>query len=213
MRRYWTACFLILVGFLVLFLLFEALEIPLLSDPSPWLARGGAGAAAVGVGLLVVDVVLPVPSSVVMVAHGALFGVALGTLLSVVGSLGAALVAFGIGRRGGSLLARLVPADERRYADDLIERWGTLAIVVTRPVPLLAETVAVLAGASPLGWGRLTFATVAGSLPPALLYAWAGATSTSFESNALAFGLVIAIAAATGLAGRWQASRGVRGVA
>ncbi len=37
----------------------------------------GVVAALVGVGLLVADVVLPVPSSVVMLAHGALFGVVL----------------------------------------------------------------------------------------------------------------------------------------
>src|SRR5215211_6626130 len=50
--------------------------------------------------LLVVDVVLPVPSNLVMIAHGALFGVAIGTFLSLVGSIGAALVGFAIGQRG-----------------------------------------------------------------------------------------------------------------
>ena len=38
--------------------------------------------ALLGTGLLVADVVLPRPSSVVMVAHGALFSVVGGTLLS-----------------------------------------------------------------------------------------------------------------------------------
>lgn len=52
----------------------------------------GAVAAAVGVGLLVADVVLPVPSSVVMVAHGALFGVGLGAALSMLGRIGNAVV-------------------------------------------------------------------------------------------------------------------------
>jgi hypothetical protein len=51
-------------------------------------------------------------------------------------------------------LERLVTAEERARANRLLERWGTLAIVVTRPIPLLAETVAIMAGASPLGWGR-----------------------------------------------------------
>ena len=88
-------------------------------------------------------VALPVPFSLVMVAHGALFGVAVGTtLLSVVGSTVAALVGFALGRRGGPLLTRLVPPEERVRADRLLTRWGTLAIIVTRPVPLLAETTA-----------------------------------------------------------------------
>jgi uncharacterized membrane protein YdjX (TVP38/TMEM64 family) len=201
-RRYWAISGLILTCLLLLFLLVEALNLPLLTDPAPWLAGGGVAAALVGVSLLVVDVVLPVPSNLVMIAHGALFGVAVGTLLSLVGSVGAALVGFAIGRRGGPLLARLVPPPERAYADRLLGRWGALAIVVTRPVPLIAELVTILAGASPLGWGRATLAALAGSFPAALLYALAGATATSFEQSALVFGLVLLIAAAFGLIAR-----------
>jgi len=201
-RRYWAISGLILLLLLALFLLVEALGIPLLVDPSPWLAQGGVPAALLGVGLLVVDVVLPVPSNLVMLAHGALFGVMVGTLLSLVGSLGAALIGFGIGRRGGPLLARLVPPAERAYADRLLSRWGALAIVVTRPVPLVAELVTILAGASPLGWGRAALAALAGSLPAALLYALAGATATGFEQGALVFALVLLVAAAFGVIGR-----------
>src|SRR5215204_2586250 len=125
---------------LTLFLLVEALNITLLKEPSFWLEQAGVLAGFAGVCLLVVDVALPVPSSLVMVANGALFGVAIGTLLSLVGSTGAALVGFAIGRRGAPLLARLVSAKERGQADRLLTRWGMLAIIVTRPVPLLAET-------------------------------------------------------------------------
>src|SRR6185436_4502816 len=104
--------------------------------PTPWLSHGGVFAAIFGVGLLIADVLLPVPSSLVMVAHGALCGVALGTFLSLLGSVGAALFGFAIGRRGGKLLERVVTQEERARADKLLARWGALAIVVTRPVPL-----------------------------------------------------------------------------
>lgn len=190
--------------FLIFFLLVEALGAPLLTDPSPWLERGGLAAALVGVGLLVADVVLPVPSSLVIVAHGALFGVAVGTLLSLLGSVGAALLGFAVGRRGGPLLSRLVSTEERERADRLLTRWGALAIVVTRPVPLLAETTAILAGASPLGWGRLTLAALAGSVPGALLYSLTGALAASFHSSALVFGTVLLVAALFWLIGRWM---------
>ena len=202
MRRYWLFGGLLFALFGLLFVLFEALGLPLLEDPSPWLARGGVGAALLGVGLLVVDVLLPIPSNLVMIAHGALFGVAVGTLLSVLGSMGAFLAGFWIGRRGGPLVARFVPPQERARADRLLRRWGLLAILASRPVPLLAETVAVLAGASPLGWRRASLASLLGLLPACLLYAWAGATAASFEAGALVFGLVMVLAAAIGLIGR-----------
>lgn len=194
MKRYWLLTALMMVLFLVLFGIAEWLHIPILTDPGPLLAEGGWIAAAVGVGLLVVDVALPVPSSLVMIAHGALFGVVGGTLLSLVGALGAALFGFWIGRRGGPLLARLVPEDERRRADALLQEWGDLAIVVTRPVPILAETMAILAGASPMKPGRMALATVAGSLPPAFLYALTGATARSLDNTVLVFSLVLLVA-------------------
>ena len=49
----------------------------------------------------------------VLVAHGALFGVKVGTLLSLVGSTGATLVGFGIGRRSKPLIVRLTKSGER----------------------------------------------------------------------------------------------------
>ena len=179
--------------FLALFGLVEALGVPLLTDPWATLRGVGTFAAPLGVGLLVADVLLPVPSSLVMTAHGALFGVAVGSLLSLAGALGAGLFGFSLGRRGGPLLERLVPADERARAGALLDRWGDLAVVATRPVPVLAETVAILAGASPMTWTRMTFATVAGALPMCLLYAVAGATARSFDSTIWIFGLVLAL--------------------
>jgi uncharacterized membrane protein YdjX (TVP38/TMEM64 family) len=129
-----------------------------------------------------------------MVAYSALFGAIGGTLLSVGGSMGAALVGFSIGRRGGPLLARLVSPKERARADYILSRWGTLAIVVTRPVPLLAETVAIMAGTSPLGWRQASLAALLGSIPPALLYALSGATAAALSSGVLVFGLVLLVA-------------------
>ena len=173
-----------------------------MTDPSPWLDRGGPVAALVGVGLLLVDVVLPVPSSLVMVAHGALFGVATGTVLSVIGSTGSAMAGFALGRRGGQLLIRHVPEADRSRADRLLRKWGVLAIIVTRPVPLLAETTAFMAGTSSLGWTKVLIGAVAGSLPAALLYAITGALAANVETGFAAFGLSLVIAGGVWLAAR-----------
>lgn len=202
MRRYWTVVGLMLAVLLGMFGAAEALEVPPLSDPSPWLDERGPLAALAGVGLLVVDVLLPVPSSLVMVANGAIFGVVAGTALSLVGSVGAAAVGFGLGRRGGGLMARVVPAHERERADQLLARWGTLAVIVTRPVPLLAETTVIMAGASSMPWREAMLATVAGALPAALLYALTGAVAATFTNGALVFGLVLAIAGTAWWLGR-----------
>lgn len=205
MKHYWLLSLGMMLFFLALFGLVEALGLPLLSEAgpwfdeegaliAPWLGEGGPVAAGVGIGLLIVDVLLPVPSSLVMLAHGALFGLVGGTLISLVGSIGAGAVAFALGRRGGPLLDRLVPPEERARADRLLAQHGAVALVVSRPLPLIAETVALLAGTSPLSWGRALAAITAGSVPAALLYAATGATAARLDSMALVFGLVVAIA-------------------
>ena len=116
MKRYLLTVVALIVLFTILFLIVEALGVPLLSDPTPWMRRGGVAAAITGVGLLIAVVVLPVPSSIVMVAHGALFGVWWGTMLSLSGSVGAAVFGFAIGRRGGAILERVMtPAERGRF--------------------------------------------------------------------------------------------------
>jgi uncharacterized membrane protein YdjX (TVP38/TMEM64 family) len=193
-RRYTLVALAIAAFILVSFLIVEALGIPLLVDPSSQLGRGGIGAALLGVGLLLVDVFLPVPSSVVMTAQGALFGITLGTTLSMIGSVGAALMGFAIGRKGTRLISRFVSPAEQAASNRLLERWGPLALIVTRPVPILAETTAVMAGASTLGWRKATLGIVVGAFPAALIYAIAGAYATSVASGLLVFVLVIGLA-------------------
>ncbi len=137
-----------------------------------------------------------------MVAHGALFGVVGGAVLSLAGAVGAAMVGFVLGRGGSGVLARVVPASERRRADALIQRWGLLAVIVSRPVAVLAEAVAIMAGASTMRAGTLAFGAAVGALPGAVLYAVAGALAVGFASRAVVFGVVMVLAAVAWLLGR-----------
>jgi len=203
MKRYLLIMAALMAFFVILFLIVEALGVPLLSDPTPWMKHRGILAASLGVGLLIADVLLPVPSSLVMVAHGALFGVWVGTFLSLVGSVGAAMFGFAIGRRGGKFLNRAVTPAEQSRANQLLARWGALGIIVTRPIPVLAETVAIMSGTSSLSWSTVMLASIAGSLPPALLYALTGAAVANFQSTSLMFGVVLLVAGLFWLVGRW----------
>ena len=192
---------------LLLFVIGEVWPAPLLIDPAAELRQANPLTALVGVGLLVVDAALPVPASVVMIALGAVFGPVLGTLLAAIGTIGATLVGFGLGRRGGILLDRHASLRGRQRADRLLKRWGVLAIVLTRPVPLLAESTAILAGASSLGWKRATAAAIAGAVPTAGIYALTGAAVTGHESTALLIGATVAIVGCTWLVDRHLARR------
>ncbi|HEV2810522.1 MAG TPA: VTT domain-containing protein [Acidimicrobiales bacterium] len=194
MKRYGWAMAAIVLALVVGFVVVEAAGVPVLTEPDAAMTGGGFAAALVGVGLLVGDVVLPVPSSVVMLTHGALFGVVVGALLSLVGTVGAAVAGVCIGRGGERVLG--VPAAGRRRAHELLDRWGVLAVVATRPVPVLAEATAIMAGAAGASPLRVGVAAAAGGLPAALLYALAGSLVVNTVSGAAVFVAVLALAAA-----------------
>ncbi len=194
----------LVVILLTAFWLVQALGFPLLTRPDALMERGGTFAALLGVGLLIVDVVLPVPASLVMMANGAQFGPIAGTLLSLVGSVGAGVGGFLLGRWGGPLLDRIMSPSERRRATALLERWGGLAIVLTRPLPILAEVTSILAGTSSMRWGPMMSATLVGSLSAATLYSVAGATAARLDSPVLIFIAVLAMAGLFWIVSRLQ---------
>jgi uncharacterized membrane protein YdjX (TVP38/TMEM64 family) len=203
---------LLAVGLLVvltgMFVAVEAAGFSLLTDPTPAMARVPlAAAAAIGVTLLVVDVVLPVPSSVVMVLHGALFGAVAGSLLSMAGAVGATVAGYLLGRGGAPLVARVAPPAEQDRAAALLGRWGPLAIVVTRPLPLLAETTAIVAGTTrALSVPRVALWAAVGAAAPAVAYAVAGASAAGGADLPLVFAAVLALAGVTWLVGRRSAT-------
>lgn len=206
MKKYGLLMLVLSVIFLALFGVVEALEVPLLTDPGKWLAGGKLLAAAIGFALLTLDVFLPVPASLVMIAHGAVFGPVVGTLLSLVGGLAAGALGFAVGRWWTPWLTHLLSETERQRAEDWLRRWGDVAVVASRPVPILAESIAILAGTTPMTWHRFLFASLAGYVPAAALYAVTGATAVRLDSTALVFGLVLAIAGAFWLVGRRMTS-------
>ena len=202
MKRYWTIAATILALFLTSYLLVDALDVGFLSDPRTSLRSAGWAGAALGVFLLVADQFLPVPSSLVMLSLGALYGAPLAIILSLAGRVGMAAAGFAVGRAGGPLLERVISKEERARADALLLRWGALAVLVSRPVPLLAETVAIVAGASAMRWSTALLAAALGSLPEAVAYSLAGSIAPSLENAGLIWGSFLLIAGAFWLLGR-----------
>jgi uncharacterized membrane protein YdjX (TVP38/TMEM64 family) len=199
MRRYWVFVGAVFASFLSLWLLADALGMARLTDPAATMEGRGPWPALVGVGLMVVDVVLPVPSSLIMVANGALYGVVAGALLSLVGKSCAALVAFALGRSGRGLVDRLIGERERARGERLLARWGLLAILVSRPLPILAETVVLLAGTAGLRMAPVVLTALVGSVPEAVAFGFAGAAAASFGNQVLIWLALLVLAALTWL--------------
>jgi len=89
----------------------------------------------------------------------------------------------------------MVVGDDEPRVTELLRRYGTATIILSRPVPLLAESVAMVAGATGMSWYRLLLAGTAGIVPVSFAYAVAGDRSGQ-TGGAVVAGIVILMAGA-----------------
>ena len=163
-----------------------------------WLANAGTPGAAAVIGLLAADIFIPVPSSVVMVLSGAAFGVGWGSLLAFIGSIGGEWLGFELARKyGTSLSTRFIgDAAERARLNRILMTHGAAAVAVTRALPVVMETMSVVAGLSTMKRSTFLVASTIGTLPIVIVYAYAGAKSREMDSVVPAVVILIAVAAA-----------------
>lgn len=148
--------------------------------------------AAAAIGLLVADIALPIPSSLVLTSAGLLLGFWAGAAVGFVGLTCAAWAGWGLGRCGGAPLARRIVGDAQlaRFAA-LAERHGDTLLVACRAMPVLAEATTLLAGMSRMPLPRFTLVVSLGNAVVAALYAWLGAIAA--DAGAFAFAFVAAM--------------------
>lgn len=158
-------------------------------------------------GLLALDVVLPVPSSLVSAAAGVLLGFWGGTIVIWTGMTVSCVLAYAIGARSSRLAQRLVGDEGLTRAQDLAARFGDLAIVICRPVPVVAEASVIFAGVMRLPAARFLGVCALANLGVAIGYAAIGAYSMSVNSFLLAFLGAMALPGFAWLAGRRWLSR------
>jgi len=160
-----------------------------------WISGAGAGTAMAVVLLLVADIALPIPSSVVMVVSGAAFGVVKGSAIALVGSVAGEWLGFEIVRRYGRTASRrLVSDDELARFAAIFHRHGVVAVIVTRALPVVMETMSLVAGLMHMRRGAFLGASLLGTAPIVIIYAWAG--SRSYDTGSLIPAVVILIATA-----------------
>ncbi|MFT4600135.1 MAG: putative membrane protein YdjX (TVP38/TMEM64 family) [Arenicella sp.] len=194
MKRYIYISIFLITFFLLSFGIVEYYEIPFLSDPSYIQEKGGIVAALGGLILLILDIFLPIPGSLIMIGNGALFGVGLGMILSMTGGIIATMIGFGIGKKCNRLIDKIISEKEKATAEKLMKKWGMFAIIITRPVPLLSETVAIIAGTTSFGWKKIVLGSILGYLPGCLIYSLVGSSTIGIENSSYSFLIVVGIA-------------------
>jgi uncharacterized membrane protein YdjX (TVP38/TMEM64 family) len=167
--------------------------------------------AALVVAILAADIVLPVPSGPISTLAGSHFGIALGTVASALGMTLGAVVAFAVARRFGR--ARLPPSREAERNDEMrlggegkrAEQGGTLAaeqaarhhgpwmLVLTRPLPIIAEAAVLVAGSLHMPWRTFLPPVVVSNVAISVTYAALGHQAAQHQWLPLAVAASMAI--------------------
>lgn len=168
MRWVWIAAILFSLVLIPFFLFGEQLE--------RWSPVASPTSGVAIAGLLALDIVLPIPSSIVSTASGAMLGLLGGTLANWIGMTAGCGVGYWIGTCGAARAERFVGPAHLARAQRLMTRWGLGALIVCRAIPVLAEASVVFAGLVRWPFARFMVSTTLANLVIAAAYAYLGSS-------------------------------------
>ncbi|WP_421911768.1 TVP38/TMEM64 family protein [Marinobacter sp.] len=176
--------------------LLQILGIPANLSPdtlAQWLkSQGSAGPLLLMLLMTMAVVVGPIPTLPVSATAGLAFGIVAGTAIAATGALLGAMVAFWIARcLGREVICKHFP-DNPVFARDGSQRFLTIAILLTRLIPVFSfALISYAAGVTAIRAWRFAIATFVGMLPMTVVFAGLGNTFTLNPALTVAAGLAI----------------------
>ena len=150
------------------------------------------------VAIMVGDLFIPIPSTLLMPVAGHVFGLFWGVVIVSTGSILLSLAGYGLGRYGTkSIISRIVSPIEVTKMERWMSRYGHWPVLFSKTLPMMAETVSLTAGIARMKFSDFMLYTVLGTLPVCFIYVWAGEHAERIETLLLiaAGGFLITLAA------------------
>jgi uncharacterized membrane protein YdjX (TVP38/TMEM64 family) len=157
-----------------LYLLFENVE-PFFGDLLSQVKDNPFDYASLSFIILVSDIILPVPSSIVMYSNGAILGMLNGFLLSLISVILSSVVGYFIGRGSSAILKSEVDVSAKK----ILEKYGYPAVLITRGIPIISESVCIVCGFNRYNFVVYLALNVAGYIPICLIYAYFGSIAAN----------------------------------
>ncbi len=166
-------------------LLFSKDGVPKTLGPDGWLLV---------VGLLMLDVFLPIPATAALAALGMTYGPLLGGLYGCLGTFLAGTLGYGLCRLANERIARFLVGDlGMAMGKRFLGRSGAWAIALSRWTILLPELLSCFAGLVRMPAKTYFAALLCGVVPMSFAYAWLGSTEAAQANPLLALGLSAAV--------------------
>ncbi|MBC8161594.1 MAG: TVP38/TMEM64 family protein [Roseiflexaceae bacterium] len=220
-RRFWITVVLAVLGAVLLWrrewllLLWQLYSVDSMTQVADYLRSFGIWTPMVSLLLMVAQtVVAPLPGSLIAAANGIVFGIWWGTLLSWVGGLMGASLAFGIARwLGRNAVTRLLGPAQLDAANQFGQREGFWVVLVARLIPLVSfDLISYLVGLSTMSYRRFLLATAIGMLPGTFAWTALGHDLALAETSTWRISLIALIFIGGIIGGRWSLRRARRRV-
>jgi uncharacterized membrane protein YdjX (TVP38/TMEM64 family) len=139
-------------------------------------------------GLLTIDILVPVPSSIISTAGGYFLGFEIGTLVSFIGMTLNCIIGYLLGSKiVNPISKKFVGASEISKLEILQKKYGDWIIIISRAVPVLAESSIFMAGIGRMPLNRFILMILFSNLGVSIVYSFIGAYSAHLNSFLLAF--------------------------
>jgi uncharacterized membrane protein YdjX (TVP38/TMEM64 family) len=150
---------------------------------------------ALGIALIWVDVVLPIPQTAVIAALGIIYGTLLGALLGSFGLITGGFLGYVLMLTSARWhVRRFVGSQSLHKVERMFDQGGAWAIVLTRSLPYsVPEAMVFLAGLAGMPTGKFVAALTVGSVPTAFVFAAIGAGWADQPVLALAVSYILPI--------------------
>jgi len=120
--------------------------------------------------------IVPLPSEIVLIATGMIWGWFLGGIMGIIGSMAAGILCYYISKWGGRpIVEKFVGEKAIILADNFIKKHGTKAIIITRFIPFIPfDVVSYTSGLVDMDVKKYAIGTLIGSIFRSFFYATLG---------------------------------------
>ncbi len=127
-----------------------------------------------------------------MILNGKILGFAGGFFLSSFAGVCSSTIGFYLGRKSEKYLSRFFNQTEIESANRFYEKYGKISVALSRAIPVLSETIAVLSGTTNMRFSIFLLYSLAGHFVVSAFYAFVGAGFAQWNGHVITVLVVVA---------------------
>ena len=137
------------------------------------------------------DIILPVPSSIIMHINGMVLGTFWGGLLSLFSVMSSSVLGYYLGKSTKWMTNR----NEAKKGNSFLQKYGVFAIIISRGIPILSESIVLVCGYNRFNFRSFIIYSLIGYVPVCWIYAFFGDLSNNLFFIAVTISIMLSFIA------------------